>query len=127
MAPPVPPEAVPPEDAAERFMQARLGSITARILLEVEWQLLHAPPAARREILKSVVPHLFRAQQEKTADDEIQELRDQLRVQNEQLVALMYNRQVELPSAADPTTPTTPTTPAPAVPSPPSPPVDQAG
>jgi hypothetical protein len=68
-----------------------LGRLTARILLEVEWQLNHAPPAARRELLKSVIPALFRSNTERDADLELEELRAQVAANNEQTRMLLYS------------------------------------
>lgn len=109
LAPSVP--SVPSASTPRRDPYARrLARLTVKMLQEVEWQLDHAPPDARREILKSVVPHLFRVQQEQTVDDELAELRRTVVEQNEQLLAIMYNRQPDLPSMPKPIGPPAPPT-----------------
>lgn len=86
----------------DAFLQQNLDRLTVRVVKEVEWQLNHAPPAARREILKSIVPALFRETQEKSTDEELVELRAAVREQNEQLRALMYHTTQTLPPAVPP-------------------------
>ena len=93
-----------PSEAPNPY-QVRLARLTARVLYEAEWQLVHGSPETRKDVLKTIVPHLFKASDERTQDEEIAELRGLVMRQNEQIAQLMFAPR-ELP-----TTPDTPATP----------------
>lgn len=93
--------------------QRQIERLTARVLYETERQLATGPPETRREILKTIVPYLFRASDEKSVDEELVELREVVTQQNELIVELMYKTRpaMSLPAGPPPDTPDTPDTP----------------
>lgn len=90
--------------------QRQIERLTARVLYETERQLATGPPETRREILKTIVPYLFRASDEKSVDEELVELREVVTQQNELIVELMYKTRpaMPLPAGPPPDTPDTP-------------------
>lgn len=90
--------------------QRQIERLTARVLYETERQLATGPPETRREILKTIVPYLFRASDEKSVDEELVELREVVTQQNELIIELMYKTRpaMPLPAGPPPDTPDTP-------------------
>lgn len=82
--------------------QRQIERLTARVLYETERQLATGPPETRREILKTIVPYLFRASDEKSVDEELVELREVVTQQNELIVELMYKTRPAMPLPAGP-------------------------
>jgi hypothetical protein len=60
----------------ETQLAARIERLTLRVLDDLEWQMVNAPPAARRDLLKSVIPALFKDKE--ASSDELADMRDQL-------------------------------------------------
>lgn len=68
--------ATDPVSSLEAQLAARIERLTIRVLDDLEWQMVNAPPAARRDLLKSVIPALFRDKE--ASGDELAEMREQL-------------------------------------------------
>jgi hypothetical protein len=60
----------------EAQLAKRIERLTVRVLDDLEWQMVNAPPAARRDLLKSVIPALFKDKE--ASGDELAEMREQL-------------------------------------------------
>jgi hypothetical protein len=72
----------------EAQLAARIERLTLRVLDDLEWQMVNAPPAARRDLLKSVIPALFRDKE--ASSDELADMRDQLNALHAQTRTELY-------------------------------------
>lgn len=87
----------------EAILQSRLGALTVRVLEDLEWQMTHAPPAARRELLKSVIPALFKGQSERSVDEELDEMRNELAELHESVRKSLFSTPATAVEASPPT------------------------